>query len=492
VRRAFVAATLMLCLAACGESEPTKDATPAQAPAHRAVVAEALAELSAQLPQFAESSAADPERVDGLVHFLSGSDARTRELPLEEIRGIGDGALAELARIALDESRDAQERSAAIELIAAIQTPAAGLQLVELCASTNPSWIRSHAAWRLSELDPAIDVVLPGLLLRLRSETDHEAATYVAAALASRGNFAGLEMLRRLATDDADENVRARAASQLAAIVESQGAPDAATLIDQWHGRAPGLLPREPSARLRLAAWTWLQTLSGDTFQLRPVDDGRFLLVRLGPWIVEPLAAALDDIDPYVRLHSAQCLERMGPVARAAVPALIEALDDPRLAPQAAMSLGAIGGAGVLESLQAALTGGSHEVRVASARALGVLGDDTVAPTLRGLVSNEVEPIDLRQAAAESLLDLQPDRVDSAQEFLTSSLTNDAADVGGAEQALDAWLDSGAAPRVSAEALEAWKAAAKSAGAIPTPAEARARRAARAEALKLEWQREQE
>lgn len=478
--RVGLALALLAALAGCGENESVPGAPPA-APAHQAVVANAIAELSASLPHDAPASAADPELVDGLVQFLAGADARSRELPLEEIRGVGDGALSALAGIALDEERRGEERSAAIELIAAIGTRAAGLQLVELCASTNPTWIRSHAAWRLTELDPRVDVVLPGLLLRLRSETDHEAAIYVASALASRRNFAGLEMLEQLAAQAPDEGARSRAAGQLAAIVEREGVPDARTLIERWHGRAPGFEPAEPSAHLRLAAWNWIRTLSGDTFQLRPVDDGRFLLMRLGPWIVEPLAAALDDEDPYVRLHSAQCLERMGAVARPAVPALIAALDDPRLAPQAAMSLGAIGGPEVLAALLNAVESDGHELRVAAARGLGALGDALALQPLRAALVDESNPLDLRQAVAESMLQLESDDPRPLP-LLVECLTNPAADVGGAERALQSWIDERDDASQIAELESAWNDADQSAGAIPTSSEATARRAARARA----------
>jgi HEAT repeat protein len=477
VSRRRLAFVLLIGLVGCGDSDPA-DESPAAA-THAPVVATAIAELQQLAPPRLLPPPAPYELVDGLVQFLANSDARSRDLPLEEVRGIGDAALPSLVTIAIDMERSASERSAAIELLAAIGTDAAGLRLVALCDSTNEPWIRSHAAWRLSELDPAVDVVIPGLLLRLRSESDHEAAVYVAVALASRGNFAGLEMLSRIAATDADENVRSRAAAQLATVVEHAGATDAATLIDQWHGRTPGLEVREPSTRLRLAAWTWIQTLSGDTFQLRPVDDGRFLLMRLGPWIVEPLAASLKDVDPYVRLHSAQCLERMGVVARPAVPALIDALDDPRVAPQAAMSLGAIGGPDVRAALLGAVESGGHELRVASARGLGVLGDPLALPAFGAALIDESNPLDLRQAVAESIL-----RIDSDDPrpltLLVECLTNPAADVGGAERALQSWIDERVESPLISELLSAWNDADQRAGAIPTSSEASARRAARA------------
>ena len=79
-----------------------------------------------------------------------------------------------------------------------------------------------------------------------------------------------------------------------------------------WRGARPlharaGPAPRE--------LWRLVSDLSGEHFQLRGVDDARFILSRLGPWSAAEFAAALEDDDPYVRLHVAQVLERMGPVA---------------------------------------------------------------------------------------------------------------------------------------------------------------------------------
>ncbi len=487
-----VALAASLLLAACGdapaptagESPAGSAAAPAAAPAYGPVVDRAIAALSDAIDPRFEPEPADRELVNELTQVLAnaGGDARLRELPLEEIRGIGDAALRELSRIAADPGAEANARAAAIELIAAVGTRPAGLALVELCDSRRETWVRRHAAWRASELPVDVDVVVPGLLLRLRSETDHEAAIYVASALARHANYAALEMLQRLVTTGADEAARQRAAAELARVVEEAGAPDAATLDAWWRAGAPELPSRAPSDHLRLAAWQWIATLSGDTFQLRPVDDARFILSRLGAWAVAPLADALADQDPYVRLHAAQCLERMGRRARAAVPALEAALDDPRLAAQAARALGAIGGPGVREVLESAIGPGPHERRVAAVRALELLGDAAAAPRLAERLADEAEPYDLRQTAAESLLALAPDDA-AARAFLVASLTEPAADVGGAERALADWL-AARADDASLDALRAaWRAADVAAGAIPTSSESTARRAARQRAF---------
>ena len=53
------------------------------------------------------------------------------------------------------------------------------------------------------------------------------------------------------------------------------------------------------------------------------------VLSRLGPWAATEISAALADVDAHVRLHCAQVLERMGPRASSAGPALLRALAEP-------------------------------------------------------------------------------------------------------------------------------------------------------------------
>jgi hypothetical protein len=79
----------------------------------------------------------------------------------------------------------------------------------------------------------------------------------------------------------------------------------------------------EPSLRLRLDTWRWISQLSGEHFQLRGVDDARIVLSQLGSWATGPLTEALHDADVYVRVHVAQCIERMGPRGLAAGPELL-------------------------------------------------------------------------------------------------------------------------------------------------------------------------
>ncbi|HVS10633.1 MAG TPA: HEAT repeat domain-containing protein, partial [Planctomycetota bacterium] len=87
------------------------------------------------------------------------------------------------------------------------------------------------------------------------------------------------------------------------------------------------------------------------------------------------LAQALRDENRYVRVHSAQCLERMGPRARPAIPALIEALDDPISGPTAASALAALDAREAIPALKECLAPGRDaDLRAAATRSLADLG----------------------------------------------------------------------------------------------------------------------
>ena len=57
---------------------------------------------------------------------------------------------------------------------------------------------------------------------------------------------------------------------------------------------------RWSDAQLR-EVWDLVLDMSGETFQLRPVDDARYVLSRLGPWCAREVASALTDEDPWLR-----------------------------------------------------------------------------------------------------------------------------------------------------------------------------------------------
>ncbi len=484
-------ACLALALAACGSEAPQEatfehyDALQRGLERARASIESGPStEAGAPTTTAPEQRAAlEDEHVGGLVHMLANSHGRMREVPLEEIGMLGDAAVPELVVIASNTEHDAGQRLAACELLAKLGTPLAAEHLMQLCEKSPESWMRAQAAWRLAEV--GADWLLPRLILRLKYEKDPETVLWLASTLAAYKNFNGVDVLWRITNDGATEELRSTAAQRLETIAKEAGLDSARQNWELWNVADPERLIYNdaPSARLQLVVWELIGKLSGEHFQLRGVDDARFILSRLGAWAVTPLSEALHDEDVYVRVHSAQCLERMGPRATSAGPALVRALADPTLAGQAAASLGRIAYPAAEPALRALLEdrNTAHELRVACAASLAGIGLSASVKPLVAVMEAEDEPLDLRQVAATSLVALGVG--DRAADFLTAAMADPDADQPGAEEQLERWL-LGREDQKYADLLQRWQALSAPPGIIPTTTQARERRLERGELLR--------
>jgi HEAT repeat protein len=252
-----------------------------------------------------------------------------------------------------------------------------------------------------------------------------------------------------------------------------------ARLAEDWQaGRVP---VAERSARWKLETWRWIARLS--EYQLRGVDDARFLLPRSCAAAAPLLAEALHDENVYVRVHAAQCLERMGPRGASAGPELLAALADPTLAPNAAAALGGVRyGPALPVLLGLCARGGEPELRLSAVRAIGAYGPETgekTAAALLPLCAPE-EALEVRQAAAESLARIGSPQAPLA--LLAGFLTDERLAYETSERALREWLAREAASRpAAAQALERWDALAPATDrAVPADERARLRSERRA------------
>lgn len=470
---------LVLCALAGGSCARREEAPRIE---HAPVVRDRLERLERELvaarPPAQPPADLDPEHAPGLVHMLATSGGRERSLVLEEARALGEALVPALAAIAADSERAPAERVAACELLEATGTASSAAVLIELVEKAPETWMRAQCAWRLR--GTGRDEFVPRLLLRLKYEREAEPALWVASALGDFRNYAGLAKLWSLSAEAPVEELRTAAAGQLARLASEAGVGDAAEHYRLWHAGDPlGRLPRhEPSLALQVELWRWIAALA--EYQLRGVDDARFVLSNLGSYAVQPLCDALRDLSPHVRVHAAQCLERMGPRAVSAGAELVHALDDPSIAADAAAALGAIGYPAAERALRARLAPTqAHELRVACAKALGRLALPESRAELEHLL-DPAEPLDLRQACAEALVGVGAG--ERAVPLLHRLLRAPEADRFGAEAALERWLRSLDAA-LARETLGAWLARAPEAGRIPSPEEAGARLEARAELL---------
>ncbi len=464
---------LALLAAACGSHE-----APSSRFELRAVVASAVAELEARVEPTspaASSPAAERDRLEELLDSLRADDPDMRALAVEDARTLSRAGVALLVPVLGDGAESSACRSAVAQILGIHATPEGLEALCDAVENAPEPWLRAQCAHRLGGTGQ--DRVLPRLLLQLKYEKDYETAFWLADACSRFGHLAGLEAMFVVWNGTDDETLRARVAQRTGELAAELGAEDPDELLRRWGaGTLASVEPFEPSPALRLAAWRLIRDLG--EWNLRTVDDARFVLTHFESWIVPLLAEALHESGLYVRIHAAQCLERMGPRAAGARTALTAALGEPRAAPAAAAALGAIGDAGAAGELERSLHESEDpELRVASALALGALASPSSLPALRRAF-DPAQPFDLRQAAAAGLVRI--DEAPDALAFLLECLTDEQGDASAAELALGAWIvRRGERDPAAASAVDRWKALDPPTGSIPDEAETDRRRAER-------------
>lgn len=430
-------------------------------------------------PSAGAGDSEEPSFDPGLVEFLEGTVVAVLSTPsaLErakgDVAGLGDEIVPLLAHTLQDAGRDPLELKVHVDLATAVPHADLALALCELTASAEDAWLRRYAAWGLEAHRGAegADAVIPRLLLRVKYEPDGVAIGWILRTLWGFGNTAGVERARGRARTLRDPAGKASLEQSLAGYAGIE-APTAV----------------EPSEALLAETWHWISDLSGEHFQLRGVDDARFVLSSLGPWAAEVFAEALEDDDAYVRLHVTQVLERMAERGRPAYDSLCAALRDPNggVRGAAAEALVATAGEAALEPLLARLDEvprPPYEDRVALARALSLIPGTGAHDRLRA--DFEGSPgVDLRLAAAAGLL-RAADR--EALAWLIAQLGGQDGDPSGAEAALDDWLQSEAPAIVEllgdGAHRDDWDALGPEGAVIHDARQARDRRAKRAELL---------
>ncbi|MEE2940241.1 MAG: HEAT repeat domain-containing protein, partial [Planctomycetota bacterium] len=408
---------------------------------------------------------------DGMVELVLSTPsalARARS----DIAGVGQEMVPVIVRGLQDGGRPALERKALVDLGAAIPCARIAGALCDLAADAEEAWLRRYAVWALEthrSVDGA-DAVVPRLLLRMKYEPDGEALGWILRTLWGFGCSAALERARARAETLGDPAGRASLEASLAGYAGLEAPVVAA-----------------PSEALLGETWLWISDLSGAHFQLRGVDDARYVLSSLGPWAGDVFSEALEDDDDYVRLHIAQVLERMGLRGLSATSSLGAALEDPNGAVRgaAAEALVAVAGDGAASMLIARLDGSPappYEDRVALARALASL--PTVPEARLRELFDSSQGVDLRIACAGGLLRAADG---AALTWLLEQLRVPTGDPAGAEATVQRWLAGPVADVHGllnpAAALEAWRAHEPTGAVIHSAAEAKDRRSARADAL---------
>lgn len=149
-----------------------------------------------------------------------------------------------------------------------------------------------------------------------------------------------------------------------------------------------------------------------DVFQIRTVDNARFLLIGLGPPILTPLLEQLGDPRVYVRTHLCEVIHGFGDLlgaadASRAVEALRPLLQDVDAAVrgEATRALGRLDAAPARELLLRALHDRDGSVRVIAIKALGERGGKAALDALTG-IAGAADPPDEWAAANAALVRL--------------------------------------------------------------------------------------
>jgi HEAT repeat protein len=390
----------LVAMASCGANE-----TPAPAAmtfATRSIVAPALERLDKAIGEPTPIPAPTEELrdlADNLIVFLNTAGPGMSDAAFDDAKAQGDSLLPVFAGILSGTSNTDDEKRAAARLLAGVGTPAAAQYLLGQLESNRDEGIRAICAWKIGDM--GFDFVIPSLVKRLKYEKARSVTPWLALSLSKLDNFAGVAYLITVANLDGTDS---DAAAQLQGIAIEAGFSDGYALNSVWlAGDLDNKLPQSPrSQRYEREVWRLIDHLQD--FQLRGVDDSRFVLSSLGKSAVPILGQALHDESSYVRSHVAQVLLRMGGRGQGAGGDLIAGLNDNILAPYAAEALGAI----KFPSAESALlrstgVGFDPGLRLAAVRGLKQLGLDSSAPALRELLAEPDFP-ELAQAAAEALV----------------------------------------------------------------------------------------
>lgn len=275
--------------------------------------------------------------------------------------------------------------------------------------------VRAKAAFELGRCgQPA--AILP-LLKRVKYEADPMVRVWLAVALATLGNHSALTVLI-LAMDD--EFTAVDAGVQAMAICEANGQQLGAepsyeelqlalgVLRDRWQstGRVLGKEVSDAEVNARIAVM--LVQLEG--FQLRPVDDARFVLSRAGSLGLPLLSMALQAKEVYLRVHALEIVGDLGVAADSLADQVRPLLDDPLSRTFAVRAVGEMQFKKVLPRLLSMSFSADLELRTAVALGLGPLGDRRAMPRLEELFADNTEAMDVRVAAAFSLALFEAER----------------------------------------------------------------------------------
>jgi hypothetical protein len=296
-----------------------------------------------------------------------------------------------------------------LEQADALHLSSALLSIVEDRSVEDADKTRAYA-WLLAR---GHEAMVPRLTLRLKYEKDWVANVDIALALLKYGSGAGLQALHNiLATEiTADqatlEYARFRTMQALARLPTSEhwqagGHFDAdwqrlLEVQDAWarNRQLPDMPAVTPSRAQQAELWRMMTKLRSQP--LRPVDDARFVLVRMPQWVFDPVSSTVVDDNRYVREHALQTLAWIGyPVGRWSKQNAVDlsarylaAMPSARIRPRVMEAMGASGLASMQTELLYWLQTGNLEELTAAADALLRCANEDIFPQLAAHIASD-------------------------------------------------------------------------------------------------------
>jgi HEAT repeat protein len=381
----FVVGVATFALCACGERipEPPPRPLPPPLPPLTLTAREAALRSAAD----AASPTVDPTRLRQLCDLVEASFAEA-------------GADARTAARALQSLSDEPEADQVAAFEASLEHADVGVRLQ--CA------YRIGLSGRRS--------ALPLLAKRLKYETDRRVWSWLVAATMRLRNdafCAGLAALMNDATT-ADEAGRATLDALNARGVATSAEPTFVELQQKlhelhahWHahGIAFGTdaADRDADDERRLQGRIAKMLLDLMQFQLRPVDEARFVVARLGVDALPLLSDTAWATETELRVQTLEIVLALGPVAAPLTPRLLALLGDPRAVGDALVTLGNVGATEAVPHLAFHLNGDDPELAMRAALGFGALGDKAALPALRARFDDPKATLDVRVACAYAL-----------------------------------------------------------------------------------------
>ncbi|MHB1425241.1 MAG: HEAT repeat domain-containing protein [Gemmataceae bacterium] len=256
---------------------------------------------------------------------------------------LGSSAVPALLEALADETR-CEEAAHVLGLIGPRAADAVPDLLAVLDRRQAPAALRSEAAFALGRIGEPIAAIVPALSAALQ-DGKMEVREQAAESLGWIGPPAREAMAFLAAAVNDEEPKVARRACQALSFIDEKGA--ATALLKAFESERTQVAIEAGRALWRLGPKAESIVPALLSAAQGPIDksaSARTLLASFGPWVAPTLVAALNDNEAARREAAADILGRIGPPARAAVPALLVLLKDKSsaVAFRAAMALSQI------------------------------------------------------------------------------------------------------------------------------------------------------